>query len=112
MEIVCKVTASITGICNNLLLVERYKKLVEDTYIETKNEEVSISYHIQHEEEGNQDARDIVRKRKEKIPKKKEVEKKDIHQFLRLFSPLVLLLQEATHFFYSNPAKVYSSEMF
>ena len=32
MEIACKVTASIPGTCINLLLVEIYKKLVEDTY--------------------------------------------------------------------------------
>ena len=31
MEIACKVIASIPGTCINLLLVERYKKLVEDT---------------------------------------------------------------------------------
>ena len=96
MEIVCKVTASITGICNNLLLVERYKKLLEDTYTEPKNDEVLSFYLIKHEEEGNQDARETVRKRKEKILKKKEVKTKDIHQFLRLFPPLVLLLRETT----------------
>ena len=80
MEIACKVTASIHGTCIKRLLVEKYKKLVEDTYKEPKNEEILGSYLIQHEEEGNQDPREIVRKRKEKIPKKKEV-KKDIHQF-------------------------------
>ena len=78
MEIACKVTASIPGTCMNLLLVERYKKLVEDTYTEPKNEEILGSCPIQHEEEGNQDPREIVRTRKEKIPKKKEV---DIRQF-------------------------------
>ena len=36
---------------------------------------------MQHEEEGNQDPREIVRKRKKKIPKKKEVKTKDIRQF-------------------------------
>ena len=54
MEIACKVTVSIPGTCINLLLVERYKKLVEDTYTEPKNEEILGSYLIQHEEEGNQ----------------------------------------------------------
>ena len=73
MEIACKVTVSILGTCINLLLVERYKKLVEDTYTEPKNEEILGSYLIQHEEEGNQDPREIDRKRKEKILKKKEV---------------------------------------
>ena len=73
MEIACKVTASIPGTCIKLLLVDRCKKLVEDTCTEPKNEEILGSYLIQHEEEGNQDPREIDRKRKEKILKKKEV---------------------------------------
>ena len=32
--------------------MERYKKLVEDTYSELKNEEILGCYLIQHEEEG------------------------------------------------------------
>ena len=39
MEIACKV-ASIPGTCVNLLLVERYKKLIEETYTEPQNEEI------------------------------------------------------------------------
>ena len=81
MEIACKVTASILGTCINLLLVERYKKLLEDNYTGPKKEEILGSYLNQHEEKGNQDPREIVRKRKEKIPKKKEVKTKDIYQF-------------------------------
>ena len=85
IEIACKVTASIPGICIKLLLVDRCKKLVEDTYTEPKNEEILGSYLIQHEEERNQDPREIVRKRKEKISQKKEVKTKDICQF---FAPV------------------------
>ena len=81
MQIACKVTLSIPGACINVLLVERCKKLVEDTYTEPKNEEVLGSYLIQHEEEGIQDPREIVRRRKEKIPKKKEAKTKSIRQF-------------------------------
>ena len=66
-QIACKVTASIPGTCINLLLVERYKKLVEDTYTEPKNEEILSSYLIQHEEEGNKDPREIVRKNRRKF---------------------------------------------
>ena len=85
METACKVTASISGTYINLLLVERYKKLVEDIYTEPKNEDILGSYLIQYEEEGNQDPREIVQKRKEKIPKRKEVKTKDIRQF---FAPV------------------------
>ena len=85
MEIACKVTGSIPGTSINLLLVEKYKKLVEDTYTEPKIEEILGSYLIQHEEEGNQDPREIVRKRKGKIPKKKEMKTKDIRSF---FAPV------------------------
>ena len=85
MEIACKMTASIPGTCTNLLLVERYKKLVEDTYTEPKNEKILGSYLIQHEEEGNQDPRVFVQKRKDKISKKEKVKTKDIRQF---FAPV------------------------
>ena len=40
MEIPCKVTASIPGTCINLLLLERYKQLVEECYTEPKNEDI------------------------------------------------------------------------
>ena len=96
MEVACKVTARFPGTWIYLFLLEKYKKLVEDIYTEPKNEEILGSYLIQHEDERNQDSREFVRKRKEKIPKKKEVTTKDIRQFLRLFPPLVLLLWETT----------------
>ena len=72
MEIVCKVTASIPGRCINLLLVERYKKLVEDTYTEPKNEEILRSYLLQHEEEGNQTRERSFEKERRKFRKRKK----------------------------------------
>lgn len=39
MEIPCKITVKIAGTCINLLLMEKYKQLIEELYIEPKNEE-------------------------------------------------------------------------
>ena len=85
IEIACKVTASIPGTCINFLLVERYKKLVEDTYTEPKNEEILGSYLIQHEEEGNQDPRETVRKRKENSEKGRSENKRHSSSFCACF---------------------------
>ena len=84
MEIACKVTASIPGTCINILLLERYKKLVEETYTEPKNEEILGSYinKLQNEElEDRVPRREKKRKRKEKAP----VKTKDIRRF---FTPV------------------------
>ena len=40
MEITCKVTVNIPGTCVNILLMEKYKQLVQQFYIEPKNEEL------------------------------------------------------------------------
>ena len=40
MEISCKVTVKIPGTCVNILLMEKYKLLAQQLYIETKNEEI------------------------------------------------------------------------
>ena len=40
LEIPCKVSVSMRGTCLNLLLLERYKQLSEDLYIEPKEETV------------------------------------------------------------------------
>lgn len=81
MEIACKLTASIPGTCINLLLLERYKKLIQDTYTEPQNEEILGSYLIQQEGEGHQEQGEICRKRKVKVLNRKEVRTKDIRQF-------------------------------
>ena len=87
MEIACKVTASITGTCVNLLLIERYKQLIQDTYTEPQNEEILGSYlNIQEDEGQKQNHEEISWKKREKITKKKEVKTKDIRQF---FAPVV-----------------------
>ena len=44
MEIPCKVTVKIPGTCLNLLLMEKYKQLVEELYIEPKKEEILGSF--------------------------------------------------------------------
>ena len=44
MEISCKVTVKIPGTYINLLLMEKYKQLVEQLYIEPKNEEILGSF--------------------------------------------------------------------
>jgi len=44
MEIACKVTVKIIGTCLNLLLLEKYKSLVQELYLEPKEEEVLGNY--------------------------------------------------------------------
>ena len=44
MEITCKVTVKIPGTCVNILLMEKYKQLVQQLYIEPKNEEIVGSF--------------------------------------------------------------------
>ena len=44
MEIACKVTVKIPSTCVNILLMEKYKQLVEKLYIQPKNEEIIGSF--------------------------------------------------------------------
>ena len=44
MEIACKVTVKIPGMCVNILLMEKYKQLKQQLYIEPKNEEILGSF--------------------------------------------------------------------
>ena len=44
MEIACKVTASMPATCVNLLLMDKYKQLIEDSYTEPHKEELLGSY--------------------------------------------------------------------
>ena len=44
MEIAWKVTLKIPGMCVNILLMEKYKQLVQQLYIEPKNEEMLGSF--------------------------------------------------------------------
>ena len=51
LEIPCKVSVTIIGIVNNLLVLEKYLQLVEELYIEPKNEEILGSFlHVALEE--------------------------------------------------------------
>ena len=45
IEVPCEVKASISGTCINLLLIEKYKKLTEDTYTEPQNKEI-LGYYL------------------------------------------------------------------
>ena len=44
MEIACKVTVKIPGTCMCILLMEQYKQLVQQMYIDLKNEEILGSF--------------------------------------------------------------------
>ena len=44
MEIACKVTVKISGTCVNILLMKKYKQLLQYLYIEPKNEEIRGSF--------------------------------------------------------------------
>ena len=61
MEIACKVTSSIPGTCINLLLLESYEKLIQETYTEPQNEEILGSYLYPQPEKGtkSRERRDI-----------------------------------------------------
>ena len=44
MEVACKVTVKIPSTCVNILLMEKYKQLVQQLYIQPKNEEILGSF--------------------------------------------------------------------
>ena len=81
IEIPCKVIVRIPGTCINLLLMEKYKQMVEELYIEPKNEEVLGCFL-----EPNENIDDLPRpapknpkRRKEEISKNQ----KDIRGFFK-----------------------------
>ena len=67
-----------------MLLVERYKKLIEETYTEPQNEEILGSY--LNTEGGHERAAPEMRRKRKTVEKKKEVKTKDIRHF---FTPVV-----------------------
>lgn len=83
IEIPCKVTAKIPGTVVNLLIMEKYIKLVQELYTEPKDEDILGSF-LQLETGNNAVAR-IPRAESESEPKKKkskpEVQTKDIRSF-------------------------------
>ena len=82
MEIPCKVKASISGTCINLLLIERYKKMIEHTYTEPQNKEILGCYLNQQKGKEHPEPRQRIKK---KALKRKELVTKDIWNF---FAPV------------------------
>ena len=97
MEIACKVTASIPGTCVNLLLMERYKQLIQETYSEPQKEEILGCYlHVAAAGVSDVNLQVIPRNNRGKVTKKKEVENKDIRTFLILSLEVTKILEERT----------------
>lgn len=46
LEIPCKISVRILGTCSNLLVLERYKELCNELYVEPKNEEILGSFMV------------------------------------------------------------------
>ena len=66
MEIACKVTVKIPGTCVNILLMENYKQLVQQLYIEPKNEEIIGSFLQGNETIDRAEAQPVSKKAKVK----------------------------------------------
>ena len=66
MEIACKVTAKIAGKCASILLMEKYKQLVQQLYIEPKNEEILGSFLQANETIDGVEAQPVSKKAKVK----------------------------------------------
>ena len=73
-----KVEASIPSTCINLLPIERYERLIEDTYKELQNEDILGCY--LHQRKGEEHPEPHQRAKK-KVLKRKEVARKDIQNF-------------------------------
>ena len=85
MEIACKVTAKIAGKCASILLMEKYKQLVQQLYIEPKNEEILGSFLQANETIDGAEAQPVSKKAtvKRKQTNKIVNRQKDICHFLR-----------------------------
>ena len=85
MEISCKVTVKIPGTCVNILLMEKYKLLVQQLYIETKNEEILWSSLQENQTIDGVEAQPVSKKAKVKRKQtyKTVNRQKDIRHFLR-----------------------------
>ena len=57
LEIPCKVSVSMSGTCLNLFLLEKYKQLSEELYIEPKEETVLRSFFTPVQETERQNAK-------------------------------------------------------
>lgn len=84
LEIPCKVSVSMSGTCVNLLLLERYKQLTEELYLEPKEEIVLGSFLVPIQTPQIQDR--VQRKRSQKKPEnagKPTTTSRDIRQYFR-----------------------------
>ena len=66
MEIAFKVTVKIPSTCVNILLMENYKQLVQQLYIEPKNEEIIGSFLQGNETIDRAEAQPVSKKAKVK----------------------------------------------
>ena len=85
MEIACKVTVKIAGKCVSILLMEKYKQLVQQLYIEPKNEEILGSFLQANETIDGVETQPVPKKAK---VKRKQTDKtvnrqKDIRHFFK-----------------------------
>ena len=89
LEIPCKITAQIPGTVSNLLVMEKYKQLVAELYIEPKEEEVLGSFLEAHAEQRGE-AEEDHRRSKEKPPKppKKTQHESGVRDIRTFFSPV------------------------
>ena len=86
MAIACKVTVKIPGTCVNILLMEKYKQLVQQLYIEPKNEEILGSFLQANETIDGVETQPVPKKAKvkRKKPIKQLTDKKRYTIFLSL----------------------------
>ena len=66
MEVARKVTVKIPGTCVNILLMEKYKQLVQQFYIEPKNEEILGLFLQANETIDRAEAQPVLKKAKVK----------------------------------------------
>ena len=83
LEIPCKVSLTITGTVNNLLVLEKYRQLVEELYIEPKKEEILGSFlHVAFEEPAPPPAKKKTKKSKNPAASNgNDAEQRDIRSF-------------------------------
>ena len=84
MEIASKVIVKIPGTCVNILLMEKYKQLVQQLYIESKNEEILGSLLQANKTTDGVEAQPVPKKAKvkRKLTYKTVNRQKDIRHFL------------------------------
>ena len=78
MEIPCVVTASIPGTCVNLLLLERYTKIIEENYSEPKEETILGSFLAPTTDESIEVNQVVPNKKKKKNVNSNQPKCKDI----------------------------------